>query len=198
MDLRDPVTAAIRVAEALSGAGIPHALYGGLLLAAYGNARETRDVDMACADADAETIRTCLASAGLGDRAVFTGVAFGGLTIDRFNLWGASSLQGLNTLDVVRPRSLRYRAAALARAVEAPLRDARVRVLTPEDFVLFKVLSTRERDIEDAASVVVGCHGHLDRGFVRAEAALLAAETPDHDIARRLAVVEEMSNRPWA
>ena len=47
MDLDDPIALALAITEALRGRGVPHALYGGLLLAAYGEARETRDVDIA-------------------------------------------------------------------------------------------------------------------------------------------------------
>jgi hypothetical protein len=42
----------------------------------------------------------------------------------------------------------------MGRSIGAPLRDRNVQVLTPEDFVLFKLLSTRERDLDDAISVV--------------------------------------------
>ena len=45
----DPIALALAIAEALQGRGVPHALYGGLLLAAYGEARETRGVDIAVA-----------------------------------------------------------------------------------------------------------------------------------------------------
>jgi hypothetical protein len=61
---------------------------------------------------------------------------------------------GLNTLGLVRPRSARHAEAAMGRSIGAPLRDRNVQVLTPEDFVLFKLLSTRERDLDDAISVV--------------------------------------------
>ena len=47
MDLTDPTAAALRIAEAFDAAQTPYALYGGLLLAAYGEPRETRDVDLA-------------------------------------------------------------------------------------------------------------------------------------------------------
>jgi len=43
MDLEDPIEVALRMSEVLVEAGIDHALYGALILAAYGEARETRD-----------------------------------------------------------------------------------------------------------------------------------------------------------
>ena len=45
MELDDPTALALLAAEAPSRARIEHALYGGLLLAAYGEARETRDAE---------------------------------------------------------------------------------------------------------------------------------------------------------
>ena len=56
MDLDDPIALALAIAEALRGQEVPHALYGGLLLAAYGEARETRDRDLA----DAESVTRSL------------------------------------------------------------------------------------------------------------------------------------------
>ena len=43
MNLNDPVATALLAAEALDQAGQRYALFGGLLLAAYGEPRETRD-----------------------------------------------------------------------------------------------------------------------------------------------------------
>ena len=50
VDLADPTGVALLAAEAFTSAGIEHALYGGLMLAAYGRARETRDADLAVFD----------------------------------------------------------------------------------------------------------------------------------------------------
>src|SRR5262249_35970481 len=91
-----------------------------------------------------------------------------------------------NMVDLVEPRSTRYAKAAQERAIAATLRGVAVRVLAPEDFVLFKALSTRERDVEDAASVVRALGSDIDVDAVVAEAERLAAEIPDHDILGRV------------
>ena len=62
-----------------------------------------------------------------------------------------------------------------------------IRVLSPEDFVLFKLLSTPERDLEDAVTVHRAADLPLDRSFIDSEALRLAGEIPDHDIPGRLA-----------
>ncbi len=62
MDLDDPIALALAIAEVLREEALPHALYGGLLLAAYGEAHETRDVDLAVAQAGAGTLPRTLAA----------------------------------------------------------------------------------------------------------------------------------------
>ena len=64
MNLNDPVATALLVAEALDQSGRRYALFGGLLLAAYGEPRETRDADMAVVDLTADAAR----QAPAGDR----------------------------------------------------------------------------------------------------------------------------------
>ena len=152
MDLDDPIALALGIAEALRAEGFPHALYGGLLLAAYGEARETRDVDIAMAHADAASVVGVLGvRLGLRTIRAFDRRVFGGLVVSRITLVGGDDL---NTLDLVEPRDAAYATRALGRAPESSLRSRPIRVLTAEDFVLFKLLSTRERDLADAESVV--------------------------------------------
>ncbi len=71
------------------------------------------------------------------------------------------------------------------------LRGQAIRVLSPEDFVLFKLLSTRERDVEDARTVIRAADLPLDQAFIDTEAERLAAEIPDHDVAARLRRVRQ-------
>ncbi len=112
---------------------------------------------------------------------------FGGLLISRITLAEGGGRAGLNMVDLVEPRSTRFAAGALERAVTGALRGAPIRVLSPEDFVLFKLLSTRDRDLEDAGTVLRASDLPLDRSFIDAEAVRLAAEIPDHDVMGRLA-----------
>lgn len=178
VDLTDPTTAALVAVEAAERTGKGYALYGGLLLAAYGEPRETRDVDLAVTSLDASAIRPALEEMGVQTAANFEGMTFGGLVLDRVNMIGGENDLGLNTIDLVRPISDRYAAEALDRSIEAPLRDRAVRVLSPEDFVLFKLLSTRDRDLEDAASVLRRSGEQVDRGILDREVVRLVDELP--------------------
>lgn len=192
MDLSDPTTAALLAVEAFERASMQYALYGGLLLAAYGEPRETRDVDLAVADVTADRARAALDHLGVASKVEFDEVAFGGLTVARLALLGGEEDLGLNTLDIVTPRSARYRSAALDRAVEAPLRDRTVFVLTPEDFILFKLLSTRDRDLRDAASVCRRSGSLLDDELLEREVGLLADEVTDCEIKTRRARLQDL------
>ncbi|MGQ0615157.1 MAG: hypothetical protein ACT4PV_15600 [Planctomycetaceae bacterium] len=184
MDLKDPTTAALLAADAFEKANLRYAFYGGLLLAAYGEPRETGDVDLAVVDVATGQARDALAKGGLESEVSFEETRFGGLLVTRLMLLGGEATLGLNTVDLVRPRSARYGEAALGRSLRAPLREGSVQVLAPEDFVLFKLLSTRERDLEDAISVVRR-GGPLDGSLIRREVDALAKEIPDFDLHAR-------------
>ena len=183
MDLDDPIALALAIAEALRGQEVAHALYGGLLLAAYGEARETRDVDIAVAHADvASVVRLLEVEVGLRTIPAFERRAFGGLLISRITLVEGDEL---NTLDLVEPRDPAYAERALGRAIESSLRDRPIHVLTAEDFVLFKLLSTRDRDLADAESVTRSLGADLQRELVELEVRSLAGASPEHDITAR-------------
>jgi hypothetical protein len=96
---------------------------------------------------------------------------------------------GLNTLDLVEPRSMAYATRALGRALTSSLRGQSIRLLTPEDFVVFKVLSTRELDIDDARSVLASLGTEIDRALIGSELATLGRELTDHGVAERWARV---------
>ena len=185
MDLNDPTTVALLAADAFEAAGHQYALYGGLLTAAYGEPRETRDADLAIIDVSAAHARQALATRDLRTLITFENVIFGGLAVSRLTLFGTASDTGLNTIDLVRPRSPRYAALAVNRAVVSTLRDRPIRVLTIEDFILFKVLSTRDRDLEDARSALRRSDAVLDKKVLEDEIAGLATELSDIDVRGR-------------
>lgn len=197
MDLDDPVAVALRVAEAFERAGIRYALYGGLMLAAYGEPRETRDADIVVLGSDPGPPRAALNVAGMPTLLAFENVLFGGLRLSRLTLLGAPDDTGLNTVDLVVPRSNAYAARVLERARRGPLRDRHITVVAPEDFVVLKVLSTRERDLDDAASVMVHSADIIEMDVVDAELTTLGAELPDVDVAgRRRALLDRVVPRP--
>ena len=187
LDLGDPTAVALAAFRALHSAGIEAALYGGLALAAYGEPRETRDADFAVVGVPGPEALTALKQAAHQSTLSFDRMPFGGNMVSRIALVEGGGAAGLNVVDLVEPRSPRFARAAQGRAITGALRQVSIRVLAPEDFVLFKILSTRDRDLEDAATVLRTLGVQLDRSLIEAEVHTLAIEIPDHDVAGRLA-----------
>lgn len=192
-DLTDPITVALLAAEAFRSRGILHALYGGLALAAYGEARETRDADLAVLGSAVSVARSALEAQGLQTTVNFTDVPFGGLRISRFFVIGGAAAAGVNVIDLIVPMSERYAAAVIERALRAPLRGTEISIVSPEDFILLKILSTRDRDLDDAASVLRALAAKLDVPSMSLEEAALAAEIPAHPVRERLAEARRRS-----
>lgn len=189
IDLTDPTALAILAAKAFEQSGVEYALYGGLVLAAYGEARETRDADLAVVGDVVDVARVALERAGVTTHVAFVDVVFGGLSLTRITVIGGTETTGLNTLDLVRPRSARFARGVMDRSVAAPLRDATIRIVTAEDFVLLKALSTRERDLDDAATVVRRLGDLFDSAVVDPEVELLDQEVPEAQVPARMAAI---------
>jgi hypothetical protein len=183
-DLNDPIAVLVAVADAFERAGIESAAYGGLALAVYGEARETRDADLAVVSAGVDRSAEALRDVGFNVIPAFDRVRFGGQLVSRLTLVGGAA-GSLNTADLVEPRSPRYARNVISRALTGPLRDRPVRVVSPEDFVMLKVLASRDRDLEDAANVLLALSTRLDLALIERELAALAAEITDHDIVGR-------------
>jgi hypothetical protein len=185
MNLDDPVTVALLADDVLRAAGIPHALYGGLVLSAYGEARETRDADLAVLEPDADATAAALERVGVKTLVAFRDARFGGLNISRVTLTGGRDATGLNTIDLVAPRDRAYAARVLDRSVEVPFAGRPTRVVGIEDFVVIQVLSTRDKDLDDAASVLVRAGNDVDADAVARECDALADALPDVAVAAR-------------
>jgi hypothetical protein len=197
VSLTDPVATALIAAEALERRGHRYALMGGLLMAAYGEPRETHDADIAVLELTPSLVKEALEASGMPcaiTKSSQPAAIVGGFWISRVALLGDEVLR-VNVLDLVRPRSDRYAEAALARSVSAPLRDREVPALSPEDFVVFKALSTRDRDYDDAASVLRRSGDRLDVALIEAEVGRLAAEVPEWDARRCWAIIRERGTR---
>lgn len=186
IDLDDPIALLLAASAALDQAHVPAAAYGGLTLGMYGEARETRDADLAVANLDVEVARDALERLDVTVVIAFADVTFGDCKLSRLSLVGGGQL---NTVDLVAPRSSRYASAVLARTLNGTLRGQHLRVVSPEDFVLLKILATRDRDLDDARSVVATQRGRLDEGILRDEVDQLAGEIVDHDVRGRFDAV---------
>jgi len=196
MDLADPTAVLLATAEAFERAGLRIAAYGGLVLAAYGTPRETKDADLAVVAATGTEALAALSAAGIESLIAFDRVRFGGNRVTRLTLLPEAGGPSLNTVDLVEPLSMRYAQGVFARALAGTLRAASLRLVTPEDFIILKVLSTRDRDLEDASTVLTALSGRIDSVFIEQEVALLGGEITDHDIAARYERVRALTIQP--
>jgi hypothetical protein len=182
LDLDDPSAVVVAAVRALDTAGIDALVYGGMALATYGEPRETKDADLAVFGVSASAGRVALEAIGVSVVLAFDSTRFGGLSISRLSLLGGGKL---NMVDLVTPRSQRYASALMQRPIRGTLDGQPLRIVAPEDFVLLKVLSTRERDLEDARTVLAALAGRLDDELIEREANGLASEIADHDVLGR-------------
>ncbi len=182
IDLNDPIAVTLAAASAFERAGLDGLVYGGIALAMYGEPRETRDADLAVSGVTAAQAHQALLTIGVNVVTAFEDIRFGGVSISRLSLLGGGKL---NTVDLVTPLSPRYASSLLPRALRGTLEGQALRVVSPEDFVLMKVLSTRERDLEDARAILTSLRGRIDEPLLDAEAKLLSEELPSHDVSGR-------------
>lgn len=192
IDLDDPIALMLVAAAALDRSGVKCAAYGGLALGMYGEPRETRDADFAVTGVDVERARLALSDLGVDVVVAFSNVRFGGCDVSRLSLVGGTQV---NTVDLVIPRSSRFAENVFRRAVTGSLRGHEIRATSPEDFVILKVLATRERDLEDARSVMETQGTRLDEALIRGEIEKLIEEIPDHDIRGRFATLCQSGSR---
>jgi hypothetical protein len=92
IDLDDPIALMLAAAASFEAAGIEAAAYGGLTLGMYGEARETRDADLAVASVDPEVARAALDAIGVMVVTAFANVKFGGCDVSRLSLLGGGQL----------------------------------------------------------------------------------------------------------
>ena len=82
----------------------------------------------------------------------------------------------------------------LARSLTGSLRHQPVRVVSPEDFAVLKILATR--DLEDAVTVVRSLADRIDMELIERELSALAIEISDHDVLGRWQRAEQILKQP--
>lgn len=179
IDLNDPTAVLLAASNALAQAKLEAAAYGGLALAVYGEARETKDADLAVASVDTADAAAALQAVGFDVIVAFSRMRFGGQLVSRLTLIGSGTT---NTVDLVEARVESFAKRIIQRAISGDLRGQTIQVVSPEDFVILKVLATRARDVEDASSVIRSMGSRLEVNMIENELKLLAAEITDHDI----------------
>ncbi len=153
-------TTLVKLAQTLSDNKIPYMVIGGMANAVWGEPRATLDIDVTIwVDEDA-TANVVSILSGL----------FRSLITDHISFVRETNVLPLESEDGVRVDlifgKLPYEQEAIARAVEVAIENVPVRVCTPEDLILHKIISDRERDINDARGVTIRRMSSLDISYL--------------------------------
>lgn len=172
--LEDVARVALTVLDALSGAGLPAALGGGLAFNLWALPRATKDVDINVFVAEEDHPRLLTALEQLGCAADREGAAWDGPRRAEFLRRAregevAVAWWGDVRLDLFVPSIPFYEEARRTlREVEFP--DGRRRsVLSPEALAVFKLLFFRDKDLEDLRRLVGVQRERLDAAWVRGQ-----------------------------
>lgn len=172
--------------RALRQAGVPHALAGGLAVNLWGRDRRTDDVDFAVVVDSLDGMRSLILRLQ----------ASGFLAVDPRPMFFPRAWVGRALLapgptptepqplivDLVRPLGRgaeSWLGSIMERAVEVPFEAEPLRVVAPEDLVLFKLLVQEDRgyDLDDARSVIERVGRDLDRRYLVRAALRLGIRT---------------------
>jgi hypothetical protein len=164
---------------ALDDAGSPYAIVGGLAVSTWAVPRATRDVDL-YADLSGplrERVEQALRAHGFHVPAMRE-------ELERFGVFRSRSSAGafLDIFDAVGPLG----EAVLARRRASTLGDLRVWVAAPEDLIVVKALSERERDFEDLVTLFAGVAPDLDLPYVERWASTLDQSIGGDDVSERV------------
>ncbi len=142
---------------------IRYAVIGGYAVAAWGEMRATRDVDLLCSAKDLETLKFALNQSKL----VFehrVGDADDPISdVIRIQVGTTSAPYEVDFLAGIRGSPV----GLLDRIREVQLDDLEVPVASPEDVIILKMLGGSPRDLDDACSIIRTQQGKLDLAFIR-------------------------------
>ncbi len=176
MSLAGPL---LRAVSLLDEAGLPYMVIGGFATLIWGEPRATTDVDLTV---DAHALGTdafAALAARLGSPLVDDPAAFAA----RNRVLPVRTPEGIE-VDLILA-TLPFELGAIDRAATIDVEGTPVRVVTPEDLILHKVVSERARDLEDVVGVLRRQRDRLDLEALDAMVDALVADLQDPAIAGR-------------
>ena len=168
----------VQVTALLEAARVPYMVIGGLANIVWGEPRATLDIDITVWVDDAQIqplvdrIRSQLhvlvdsPAAFIAETRVLPAETSSGVRVDL--LFGMLPFE-----------------RAIDRARDVLLAGKRVRVCTPEDLILMKIVSDRERDVADARAIVQRRLRELDRNYLEPRISELSSLLDRPDILAR-------------
>jgi hypothetical protein len=152
--------AVVEIAAALESMRIDYMVVGGIANAVWGDPRATIDVDVTVA---VENPGLSAAIAGLG-RLFKAAVPDPDAFVRRTRVLPLDTADGIR-IDVIFAL-LTFERDAVHRAASVVLGDRAVRIVTPEDLLLMKIISDRPRDLADAEALARKRADTLDRTYL--------------------------------
>ncbi len=168
------------LASALESLGVPYALIGGLAVSVWGEARATLDVDLA----------VWVEAAEIGATVDALCRRFQSVSRDPADFVRATRVLPLTTSRSVRADIvfglLPAERDIVQRATLMDVAGTSVRVASVEDLILMKLVSERERDLEDARRLLHRFGEKIDRGYLEPRINDLAESLARPEIRRML------------
>ncbi len=164
------------VTSALDRAGIPYMVVGGLAVLVHGIPRLTRDIDITISLAPDEMPRL-LAALGPGFRPLVKDPA---AFVEETHVLPVEGAAGTR-VDLIFA-GLPFEEEAIRRAGMERLGEVEVRVCTPEDLVILKIVSERSRDREDVAGILERSGDRMDLRRLDRVVEALSGDLEDPDM----------------
>jgi len=160
MTLRDVLAP---IDELMRRHGIRYAVIGGYAVAAWGEVRATRDIDLLCGAGDLSALTSALREAGTEFEHRVGDIDDPISDVIRIRTGTRSAPYELDFLAGIRgsPPGL------LERAREVILDDLAIPVASPEDMILLKLLGGSARDLDDARGIIRHQSGSLELALIR-------------------------------
>lgn len=143
---------------------IRYALLGGLAVSYYGEPRITMDTDIVILLPSQETDSFLRSVSALGFKPLST------KPISFIKQWGMIPLKYVKQYDVglwdIIIAQSPLEEAAIKRARIKKINAMRVKLVSPEDLVIHKIISDRPRDIQDLEGILSRQKGNLDTKYI--------------------------------
>lgn len=157
------------VTDLLNEIGVPYMVIGGLALAQWEVARATLDVDVSVWAEDEHLSATVAAVSRRLTPIPSDPAAF----VRRLRVLPCQTRDGIR-VDIVFA-GLQAEREAIGRAVERPFHGRKIRVVSLEDLLFMKLISERERDLDDAKKLLEQHGDRHDRRWLEPRLAEMAA-----------------------
>jgi predicted nucleotidyltransferase len=134
----------------LERARIEYAIIGGYAAAAWGELRATRDIDLLCSVKDLDLVKSALKASGVGFEHRMGDFEDPISDVIRIDVGTAEDLYQIDVLAGIKGAP----AGLLQRSRTVQIENLALKVASPEDMIILKLLGGSALDIEDARGIL--------------------------------------------